>query len=117
MKSGEFIMSPDPHEPMYVQLKELQRRFEAGLPERLADMHNCCDKLVENADREALTALHRLAHKLTGAAGSFNHDTIGDRARALERTTYAWLEQEKLPSREAIDRFRQLIEDIRPDSN
>jgi periplasmic divalent cation tolerance protein len=67
-------------------LEELRREFAAGLPRRLADL-TAAWQGVEAAgwDGDAGRLLHRLAHSLAGAAGTFGYPRVGDIARRLER--------------------------------
>ncbi len=64
------------------KLRELQRRFGAQLPQRLADIQHHWQACLVGDDNEEL---YRLVHSLAGAAGTFGFHRLGEQARALEQ--------------------------------
>jgi HPt (histidine-containing phosphotransfer) domain-containing protein len=74
------------------QLAELRDFFRPRLTERVGEILAAWEAMRPTAARAAETSepdlprrLHRLAHSLAGAAGTFGFPAVGDAARALER--------------------------------
>lgn len=83
---------PDgPAEDAAAQLAELRDFFRPRLAERVREIEAAWEALREapNAPDSSLDdprrRLHRLAHSLGGAAGTFGFPAVGDAARDLER--------------------------------
>jgi HPt (histidine-containing phosphotransfer) domain-containing protein len=84
---------PDPDGPAKdaaVELSELRDFFRPRLAERVREIELAWEAMAATAatagpDADSLRRLHRLAHSLGGAAGTFGFAAVGDAARALER--------------------------------
>jgi periplasmic divalent cation tolerance protein len=81
---------PDPDGPAddpAAQLAELRDLFRPRLAERVGEIEAAWEALraAPEPALESLRRLHRLAHSLAGAAGTFGFPAVGNAARALER--------------------------------
>jgi HPt (histidine-containing phosphotransfer) domain-containing protein len=83
---------PDIDPEVRRQIEELQELFRPQLAARVREIEEVWETVRSGgADGAALKRLHRLAHSLGGAAGTFGYPAVGDAARALERGLTPWL--------------------------
>jgi diguanylate cyclase (GGDEF)-like protein len=68
-----------------LELRDLQQYFASRLPERLEEIEITWQEVRGSWPPDALRELHRLAHSLTGAGGTFGFPEVTRTARALER--------------------------------
>jgi HPt (histidine-containing phosphotransfer) domain-containing protein len=77
------------------QIEELRELFRPHLAERLREIEAAWESVRPGGnlggDPDSLRRLHRLAHSLSGAAGTFGYPEVGTAARALERGLEPWL--------------------------
>lgn len=70
--------------PPMQEFELLQQRFIERLPERLARLQTLLQQWLEQGNQQTLLLLHREAHNLTGAAGSYQLARLSHLARELE---------------------------------
>ncbi|MBC8211957.1 MAG: diguanylate cyclase [Gammaproteobacteria bacterium] len=67
------------------KLQQLKQEFRAQLPERMDKLQTLYQHLVTQPDNPGvLVELHKAAHSLAGAGGSFGYHQLSDQARILE---------------------------------
>jgi HPt (histidine-containing phosphotransfer) domain-containing protein len=95
MPDADANMDVDPEARR--QIEELRELFRPHLAERVREIEAAWESVRAGgaggdiADPDALKRLHRLAHSLSGAAGTFGYPEVGIAARALERGLERWL--------------------------
>ncbi|WP_028484743.1 PAS domain-containing protein [Thioalkalivibrio sp. ALE17] len=97
-------------------LRELQRQFVAGLPERLDVLHERYRGLCPGAWQvDAAAELHRHIHSLIGSAGTFGMQSVSAAARQLEIRLKAIVDSGAAPEEDAwaaigaeLERLQQL---------
>lgn len=98
------------------QLAALQVAFYKQLPGRLGEIKDAFTQLSSSTDAHALQAtlalLHRKAHSLAGAGGTFGAMTISVAARKLEATLKDSLKNETPPGNGDLERYQQLITNL-----
>ncbi|MES1241336.1 MAG: diguanylate cyclase [Acidobacteriota bacterium] len=99
-----------------LELRDLQQYFASRLPERLEEIELTWNEVRGSWAPDAMRELHRLAHSLTGAGGTFGFPEVTRTARALER----YLKEHLEPSGPPADRgpetevhVEALLEDLR----
>ena len=79
-------------EEMFRKLDAMQALFSAKLPARLtaidAALQDCRD---EPGQRGPVELLHQLLHSMSGSAGTFGYDALGEETRIFEREVQQWL--------------------------
>jgi periplasmic divalent cation tolerance protein len=112
---------PDPDGPAEdaaAQLAELRDFFRPRLTERVREIEAAWEALREapNAADGSLDdsrrRLHRLAHSLGGAAGTFGFPAVGDAARELERHLQS-AEAATAPMRPELGEIEPLVAALR----
>ncbi|MDZ5647674.1 diguanylate cyclase [Nitrospirillum sp. BR 11828] len=79
--------SPAPAMPedLLARLQKIRQDFMAGLPDRLALIHQAAQTWVETGDAVARADLARHSHSLAGSGATFGLPDLSVAARALER--------------------------------
>jgi diguanylate cyclase (GGDEF)-like protein len=100
-----------------LELRDLQQYFASRLPERLEEIEITWKEVRGTGwAPDALRELHRLAHSLTGAGGTFGFPEVTRTARALERYLKEHQEPSERPEEageETALRVEALLEDLR----
>jgi HPt (histidine-containing phosphotransfer) domain-containing protein len=66
-------------------LEQFRSQFTEALPGRMAQVRDCLQACREApADGQRLRDLHRVLHRLAGAAGTFGRPYLGAACRAIE---------------------------------
>jgi diguanylate cyclase (GGDEF)-like protein len=66
-------------------LDKFRARFIAGLPKQLGELQKLAQQMTTATGIEALHPAHRVLHVISGTAGTFGFEELGDRARAVEQ--------------------------------
>lgn len=97
-----------------LELRDLQQYFAGRLPERLEEIEITWREVRDMGwAPDALRELHRLAHSLTGAGGTFGFPEVTRTARALERYLKECLEPGIPREETAAPRVEALLEELR----
>lgn len=100
-----------------LELRDLQQYFASRLPERLEEIEISWHEVRDQGwPLDAVRELHRLAHSLTGAGGTFGFPEVTRTARALERYIKERLEPSGPPAdmaEETAQRVEALLKDLR----
>lgn len=67
-------------------LVEFRARFISGLPKQLGELQKLAQQMTTATGIDALHPAHRVLHVISGTAGTFGFEELGDRARAVEQT-------------------------------
>ncbi|UXY13948.1 diguanylate cyclase [Chitiniphilus purpureus] len=78
-------MSEDGNTLFKRRLEALRGRFDAELPQRLAELDSVYEAACATADADALQQLKRIAHALAGSVGNFGYHALGQSLLQLER--------------------------------
>jgi two-component system, cell cycle sensor histidine kinase and response regulator CckA len=90
--------TPNMNDTVQAHLQHLQREFAGKLPGRLDDIRTLHGRLQRGAwNQTEAETLHRLAHGISGTAGTFGMHGISDAARALEARLLAVLRRGSSP--------------------
>lgn len=72
--------------------EELQRMYREALPEKHASLEREWQAIRGGAEAEPhAQALRRQLHQLSGSAGAYGYEAMGELARDLEKAWVAWL--------------------------
>lgn len=101
-------------EELQAKLKVLRDAYKANLDARLDEIDAALDSLrtADSGNAEELETLLRLAHKLTGSAGTFGLLAISNAARELEALCESLVNEKKNASAE-MERIGELVNNLR----
>jgi HPt (histidine-containing phosphotransfer) domain-containing protein len=72
--------------------EELQRMYRIALVEKCALLEHDWRELLAGAEPDLhAQSLRRQLHQLSGSAGAYGYDAMGEMARELEKTWVQWL--------------------------
>ncbi|MCU7923148.1 MAG: diguanylate cyclase [Candidatus Thiodiazotropha sp. (ex Dulcina madagascariensis)] len=92
------------------ELQALQQAYAAELPQRLAAIAACWDRLCEQGwERQTLQQMHLLVHRLAGSGSTFGFPGLSETARDIEQGLRAWLEAGTLPGEPERQRIQPLL--------
>ncbi len=95
------------------QLESLKKAYAATLVERVEEIISALKELHEQDDpHECLQEIFRQIHSLSGSAGTFGFNSLGEQARQLELSLNEYLQQEKLPDSKAIAYFNSGLQKL-----
>jgi len=78
-------------ERLLANVKNLNEKFRAKLPQRLIEIRNCWLEAKRDSDDETIQKdLYRTVHSLAGSAGTFGFAEVGTSARQLLNTIKEW---------------------------
>lgn len=81
------------------KMRELRVAYAAQVPEKIRQIEEICADYQSRHDEEALHALHRMVHSLTGSGATFGFTELSQVARVLEERLKNIVDQ-KLPANE-----------------
>ncbi len=95
-------------------LNALQQKFKDSLPKRLDDISVQWNKVLTSAENivDNIGELHRCIHSITGSAGIFGADKVGNDARNLELVVKTITERDSLPNPEEQTKINQLLDTL-----
>ena len=94
-----------------VFLREIQREFLHGLPERIREMEGLWARIIRRGSGgEDLATLHRHAHTMAGEGATFGFLWVSHGARTLENYLQPLLDEDRLPVEEQV--VRDLLAEI-----
>ncbi|MFZ6748574.1 diguanylate cyclase [Undibacterium sp. Ren11W] len=75
----------DKQESLQDALRALNQIFAEKLPSKLQEIDHALSQFTQHPeDKDALALLHRLLHTMSGSAGTFGFDELGQQSRKLE---------------------------------
>ena len=93
---------------------DLRDYFAGRLPARLAELEDALAEVRSSGwAPEPLAKLHRLAHSLAGAGGTFGWPEVSEAARELEKFLKSQLGGLTVPVEEAEGRVAEALAEVR----
>lgn len=93
-------------------LEQFRSQFTEALPGRMAELHKCLQACREApGDGQRLRELHRVLHRLAGAAGTFGRPYLGAACRAIEAQVEALMGRAGC-TREDLDAIAEAIDQL-----
>lgn len=95
-------------------LNDLQLKFKNSLPKRFDDISARWSNVLTSAENigDDIDQLHRCIHSITGTAGIFGADEVGNAARNLELVVKKITGRDSIPKPEEKTEINQLLDTL-----
>ncbi|MBA2654575.1 MAG: diguanylate cyclase [Gammaproteobacteria bacterium] len=93
------------------KLQQLFADYARNLPHKIAEIDTLWQQVKQHWDPESWDQLHRLAHTLTGTAGTYGYQQISDTARTLVSVIKEYFD--KVPNHKKIAEIEEIIEKLK----